>query len=336
MKKNIHLILLALLLAGAVQPLRAQTDGNTWLFRVYEDNDALNIDGNLTDNSYTNGTRFDLFYIKKRPSRFFIDRLLPKAGDSSLNVYGFGLMQIMVTPNDISLPYDQTDDYPYSGALFFTHTLYSYNSKKNYSFMTELVAGIRGPASLAEPFQKLIHRLINAQEPMGWRNQLGTSPLININITAEKKLFGLGRFAELIGGAQLSAGSMLDAFTFYPLLRIGKMEPYFNGYFSQYSSSRAPGTHKRKSQFYVFAKPETKLVLLNALVHGDKPDAEEPYPPADQSTQRRIRHRMEAINFGAVFARGHFSIAYTQTHSTEYNKGLYHHNVGNVSVYFSW
>ena len=129
---------------------------------------------------------------------------------------------------------------------------------------------------------------------------------------------------------------MLDAFTFYPLLRIGKMAPYFNGYFSQYSGSHAPGTRRRKSQFYVFAKPETKLVLLNALVHGNKPHVEEPYPAADKSTQRRIRHRIEAIDVGAVFAYGHVSIAYTQTHSTEYNKGLYHHDVGNVSIYFSW
>jgi len=325
------------MLAGIVQKPEAQTDGRAWLLRVYEDNDFLNLNGNGTDNAYTNGTRFDLFYTQQRPPRFFIDRLMPKAGDSSLNVFGFGIMQIMVTPNDITVPYDQPNDYPYSGALFLTHTLYSYNSRRHYSLMTELVAGIRGPASLAEPAQKAMHKAIGGDKPMGWRNQLGTSPLVNINVTAEKKLLGLGHFAELIGGAQLSAGSMLDAFTFYPLLRIGKMEPYFNGYFSQYSTSRAPGSKKLKSQFYVFAKPETKLVLLNALVHGDKPHAEEPsIPPGGTSTQRRIRHRIEAIDIGAVFARGPFSISYTQTHSTEYNKGLYHHNVGNISLYFSW
>ena len=185
-------------------------------------------------------------------------------------------------------------------------------------------------AYLAEPAQKAIHGIISSDEPMGWRNQLGTSPLVNINVTAEKKLLGLGRFAELTGGAQLSAGSMLDAFTFYPLVRIGKMEPYFNGYFSQYGGP--------KTQFYVFFRPETKLVALNALLHGHKPHAEEPYnpPSSDRSTQRRIRHRIEEIDYGFVLARGHFSIAYTQTHSTEYNKGLYHHNVGNISLYISW
>jgi hypothetical protein len=172
---------------------------------------------------------------------------------------------------------------------------------------------------------------------MGWRNQLGPALLLNINVTAEKKLWGLGRFAELIGGAQLSAGSMLDALTLYPLLRIGKMEPYFNGYFSQYGSSPVAGTQKRKTQLYAFLRPETKLVLLNALVHGSKPHATDPYaPPTDQSTQRRIRHRIEAINYGAVLTHGRIGIAYTQTYSTEYNKGLYHHSVGNISLFISW
>ena len=39
---------------------------STHLFRVYEDDDFLNIRGNGTDNSYTNGLRFDFFYTKKK------------------------------------------------------------------------------------------------------------------------------------------------------------------------------------------------------------------------------------------------------------------------------
>ncbi len=335
MKRNLHFISLAfLLLAPGAGGLQAQSGNNTRLFRVYEDNDFLNIKGNGTDNAYTNGTRFDLFYSKKHPSRSLIERLLPRAGDSSVTLFGWSLMQIMVTPNDISKTYDQPDDYPYCGALFATHSLYSYNAKKHYSFQTELVAGIRGPASFAEQSQKAIHGLINYQKPMGWQNQLSSSPLVNINFTAEKKLLGLTRFAELIGGAKLSGGSMLDAFTFYPLVRIGKMNPYFDGYFSQYSSSGGKG---KKTQFYLFFQPKTSFVLRNALVHGDKPHAEA--PPLDsipESSVRRIRHRLEDISFGGVFSHKNFSIAYTQTHSTEYNKGLYHHNVGNISLYFSW
>jgi hypothetical protein len=335
MKKNTSLVAifsLFLAVSGFAQP----SSEPTRLFRVYEDNDFLNITGHGTDDSYTNGTRLDLFFTKQHPSHFLLDRVMPHAGDSSVNVFGYGVMQLMVTPNDLSKVYDQPNDYPYSGALVATHTLYSYNPKKTYAVLTELVAGIRGPAALAKQAQTLIHSWINYQKPMGWRNQLGFSPLVNINVTTEKKFIGWRNYAELMGGAQLSGGSMLDAFTFYPYLRIGKLTPYFDGYFSQYTGINTPQHRHNKTQYYAFLRPRTSFVLLNAMVHGDKPDAI--LAPGEEETAsiRRIRHRLENIDFGGVLARGRFSIAYTQTHSTEYNKGLYHHNVGNISLYFSW
>jgi hypothetical protein len=306
------------------------------LVRIYEDNDFLNITGNGTDNSYTNGTRLDFFYSKRKPSRFFIDRLAPKAGDSSINIFGWGLTQLMVTPNDISTPLYQPDDYPYAGALYVTHSAYSYNAAKKYSFRTEFVAGIRGPASFAKETQTFIHSVIQYQEPMGWNNQLSTYPLLNINFTAEKQIFAISNFIEVIGGAQLDAGTFVDAFSFYPLIRIGKMVPYFNGLFSQYGSWYNKGK-KIKTQFYLVVKPASTFVLHNALLHGERMNVtDNPGDDGEKATGRRIRHRLTDIQFGAVLAHGNFSISYMQTHSTEYNKGLYHHNWGNFSLYYRW
>jgi len=321
-----------LLLTGYVYGQDSLPSG---IFRVYEDNDFLNITGNGTDNSYSNGTRFDLFYSKKKRPRF-IDRLMPKAGDSSINIFGWSLMQIMVTPNDISTPQYQPDDYPYAGALFITHSLYSYNAVKKYGFRTELVAGIRGPASFAKEFQTLFHSVIHDRKPMGWNNQLNTYPLLNINFTAEKQLLAVGNFIDVIGGAQVEAGSFTDAFSFYPLIRIGKMAPYFTGYLNQYGSYYKKGK-KVKTQYYLIVKPASTFVLHNALLHGERMNEDD---LADGNTpkasQRRIRHRLTDIQFGAVVAHGNFSLSYLQTHSTEYNKGLYRHNWGNISVYFRW
>jgi len=131
----------------------AQNEEPHAIFRIYDDDDFLNIRGNGTDNSYTNGLCFDYLFTKEKPSRFFIDRWLPKTGNSSINVFGWSLTQLMYTPNDIKKTGYQPDDYPYAGALYVTHSLYSYNSQKKYSFQTELIAGIRGPASLAQELQ---------------------------------------------------------------------------------------------------------------------------------------------------------------------------------------
>jgi hypothetical protein len=168
---------------------------NTHMFRLYEDNDFLNIRGKGTDNSYTNGTRFDLFYTKKKQSRFFIDRLMPKAGDSSINIFSWSLAQLMVTPNDISTTQYQPNDYPYAGALFAAHSLYSYNAERNIvsRLNWSLVFAVR---FLAKQSQTLIHSFIHYQKPMGWDNQLKTYPLFNINFTAETQFLAIGNYLK--------------------------------------------------------------------------------------------------------------------------------------------
>lgn len=306
---------------------------STHIFRVYEDNDFLNVRGNGTDNSYTNGLRFDLFYTKKKQSRSFINHLFPKAGDSSINFFGWSLTQLMVTPNNITVTQNQPDDYPYSGVLYITRSLYSINPIKKFSFQTELLAGIRGPASFAREFQTLVHSIIHYDKPMGWDNQLKTDPILNINFSAEKQLLSLGNFMDVIAGGQLDAGSYLDAFSAYALVRIGKMAPYFNGYFSRYGSFYRKGK-KNKTQFYFVVRPENTFVFHNSLVHGERMNQNAVV--ADKGDMRRIRHRIEDIQFGSVVAHGNFSISYLQTHSTEFNRGLYHHNWGNISLYFRW
>ena len=329
-------LLVGIMVLSGINKLLAQSGEPTRIFRLYEDNDILNIRGNGSDRSYTNGLRFDLFYTKKHPSRFFIDRWLPGAGDNSVDLFGWGIMQKMVTPNDLSKTENQPNDYQYAGVLYLTHTLFSYNPSRKYSFQTEIALGIRGPASLARETQTLVHKLTNLQEPMGWDNQLETKPLANISFTAEKQLLRFGNFIELNGGAQLAAGNMLQAIGFYPMIRIGKMTPYFDGFMSQYSTDRSAKKGKR-SQFYLLFKPVTTFVLRNALMHGESMSADK--PDRDGSTEtsnRRVRHRLSEIEYGAVFTHGKFGISYTQTHSTEYNKGLYHHNVGNISLFLSY
>ncbi len=312
----------------------------TRMFRVYEDNDFINIRGKGTDNAYTNGTRFDLFYTKNKASRFVIDRNMPKAGDSSINIYGWGLMQAMFTPNDITKTAYQPDDYPYSGALFATHTLYSYNPREKYSFETELVLGVMGPAAFAKQTQVFLHRLIHYQRPMGWANQLGNDPLININFTAEKKITALKQWVEVIGGAQVFYGTMMNGVTIYPLIRIGKMTPYFNGYISQYTTGDQKATKRRRGvQAYFIIKPEAEFIFTNSLLEGGL-FANNTYEDNGKSITKKPYNDLQKIvyslNFGAVVASGNFSISFIQNSSSAMMKGTYSHEVGNISMYFSW
>jgi len=336
-----------------------QPDTPTHMIRIYEDDDFINIWGQGTDNAYTNGTRLDYFYTLQHPSRFFIDKILPKAGAGSVNTYGWGIVQLMYTPDDLTSKAYNPHDYPYSGALFASHTLSSYNPIKKYSFQSELVLGVIGPAALARPTQTLVHRLEGYDLPEGWGHQYSNDLLLNINVTVEKQLAQAGNGLEIIGGSQISAGTMQNSLTVYPLIRFGNMAAYFDGFLSQYTSTGLNKQGNRKGQFYFFVKPAAQLIFSNAMVQGGvfthnpnihagdgnpkppdttggqtsttaepPPPAALPYPPIN---------KLEAsLTYGAVFNSGNFSLSLSQITSSAQLKGLYCHQTGNISLYFSW
>ena len=309
----------------------------TELFRFFFDDDYFNFSGRGTDRAYSAGTRLEVFYKENKPSHFFLDRAMPKAGDSSVNVFGWGMMQIMITPDDISRTDFQPNDYPWSGALFATHTLYSYNEQKKYDLQTELDMGIQGPAALAGETQDYVHRLIHYRRPKGWDNQFGNSPYVDVSLTAEKQLLGFQGLIEVIGGGQVVAGTGMNAAAVYSLIRIGKMTPYFKGFLKQYSSMGS----RKKVQFYFIFKPEMQYQLTNALFEGglfsSKPSM---VVKTGKSTQVETYHPLNPVlysfTFGPALVINHFTISTTQTSITRYLKGLYDHTYGNVTLYYSW
>src|SRR5258706_7291019 len=266
MKKYLLLGLLAQVLAVGTHELFAQ-NASTKLFRAYWDNDFFNIRGKGTDESYTNGVRFDLFYEKPRPPRFSPDRLLPRTGDSSVNIMGWGFGQCMMTPRDLSRTDYQPSDYAYAGALAGVRSLYSYNPEKKYSFQTEVMFGVRGPESFAAQTQIFIHRLIGDGRPMGWNNQLGTKLILNINFTFEKQLAHYRNAVEVIGGGQSYTGTLFNGLSTLAMLRIWEMTPYFNGYISQHASGdRATIIKSNRLQAYLIIRPGAGIVINNEML----------------------------------------------------------------------
>jgi lipid A 3-O-deacylase len=333
------------------------------MVRISEDDDFINIWGNGTDNAYTNGTRVDYFYKPDRPSHSLLDKWMPSAGDSSINIYGWGVTQLMYTPDDINSSAYQPDDYPWSGGLFATHTRYSYNAERHYDFQTELVLGVMGPAALDREMQSLVHHIINYIQPTGWGHQYSNDLLLNVNFTAEKQLASIGSAVTVIGGGQVYAGTMQNGAAIYPLILIGKMDPYFNGFFSQYSSPGREGQHKRW-QLYGFIKPELQLFVTNALLQGGifskNPNLKQPPPDgktpgvssnasSNSSNQdnadngagqpqpyHSLQHLLTSIDYGAVLTHGRFGISFSQNVSEAMLKGLYCHDFGNISVLYGW
>jgi len=311
----------------------AQTNERRHMVRVYEDNDLLNLIVSLTDLSYTNGSRIYFFYDSHLKKNSFLYKVLPTAGDNSTNIFGWGLAQLMVTPEDISKPEYQPDDYPYAASLFATSSFYSYNPKKKFSYQSELLVGIRGPQAGGRQTQNAIHAFSNSEEPRGWGNQLDTQLLLNLTFTAEKNLLSWNNIVELNGGIQTRVGSLMDAVLVYPVLRIGKMSPYFDGFLDQYGTYRQQG-RRVKMQYYLVVKTTASFVAYNSMLKGTRANVEKEHVASE--SQLPVAHHVLDMQVGAVIAYGNFGISYLLTRSSSYDKGMFEHRYGTLEVYYRW
>ena len=331
MKTPILLVTTFLLTAVKFQPLAAQ-EKPSYLMRAYWDNDLFNVRGKGTDEAYTNGFRFDLFYLQRKSPRTFIGRVLPLAGDSSINIRGWGMGQMMMTPRDLQRTDYQPYDYSYAGALVGMHSLYSYNAKKRYAFLTDVSLGVRGPRSYTAQTQIFIHRLIGDELPRGWSNQLPGQLIANVSFTAEKQVLRSNTLTDLILGGQVSAGTLLTQTNLFINWRIGKLSPYFNGYISQHSSRRKVKGHDERFQVYLIVRPSTGITIDNDMLN------EHPRLPSDANAGAvpSVQRWNFNLDCGVEVSIGSVGFSFIQKSLSPMLTGMPRHEVGNISFYCSW
>ncbi|MES2371468.1 MAG: lipid A-modifier LpxR family protein [Bacteroidota bacterium] len=307
------------------------------LFRFYYDNDFINVLGKGTDHQYTGGIRLDYFYAKKETSPSLLNKWMPKAGAGAVNTYGWSLMQMAYTPDDLKKTEPDVNDYPYSGGLFLVHTFHSSDPVNKMMIQTELIGGVIGPYSYAAETQEGIHRWIHYQLPMGWNYQMGTDLLLNLNLTAERSLWEAGKWLEVNAGGNIRLGTMEDAANIYGLIRVGKMNAYYDGYLSQYGSPRA--NKPNRSQMYLTIKPGLSITAYNAFLDGGVFTGRSNYyrvahnDVRPYTTEKGIHPFADAA---LVYSSGKISVALAQKIMPSLLKGFSPHAVGNFSFTVSW
>lgn len=159
--------------------------------RIEYDNDLLV----NSDNKFTNGfsvqwhsdvaTSWDGVGV---PRWMKFGRHLPAMQSSNLyNRVGLAIGQNMQTPNDLAASHVIVDDVPYAGTLGFEMNWIAFDDDTFGGYA--LIVGVVGPASGAEATQKAIHKMIGAEKPMGWDNQIPDEPAVNFNGMFKKKIF---------------------------------------------------------------------------------------------------------------------------------------------------
>jgi hypothetical protein len=179
-----RLLALALLLAGSAGAQESR-------FLTYENDDFFG-----TDRYYTNGIQLTgrhLADTRGPRMRSLTDRLcrvFDCAGDQLLftqNSFG----QLMYTPNDITTTRYQSWDRPYAGLLYVQRDYLFLSPSGEVLTTLSAQAGLTGSLSLAEPTQKLVHRLVDRPEPRGWDHQVGNSLAFVLAVEKRAALPGL-------------------------------------------------------------------------------------------------------------------------------------------------
>lgn len=329
MRYNLRSFPLLLFLLGMVLPVKAQ---EKHMFRVYEDNDVINVFTKATDKAYSNGTRFDYFYVPKKKLSGFGHALMPKAGEGSINTLGWGFMQIMITPTHIERAIPEPGDYHYSGSLFLVHTLHSANKRYKFNLQTEWIFGVMGPPAMAKETQTWVHRIIGSQKPMGWDQQLPTDFLLNYNFAFEKNIFSYKEVFDFIGTAEAFAGTMLNGITFSGTLRFGDLTPYFSGFLKQHTSDH-------RLQWFVLVKPGVEFIMYNALLEGgyfNEKWAKAAKSEGEEEDNQAINHLVSRLDFGMGASLNNWTVSFTQKSKSAMIKGLPQHSVGNITLTYAW
>jgi hypothetical protein len=297
----------------------------THQFRLYEDDDFISLKGDGTDEAYSSGLRLEYLFVEQK-THFFLHRLLPLAGANAINTLSVGISHQIYTPHNLDLVEPVPGDYPYAGALFGNYSLHSSNAVKKLNVQTEIIAGVMGPHSYAKEIQQFVHRVIGDEQPRGWNNQLPNDILFNVNLSAEKQLSHVNNWLELMGGATVRAGSMIDAAGLYGIVRVGRMNPYFNGLVDQNSA----GAKNKRRQVYAIAKPAFGYMAYNSLLQGGF------ILKRNAIVSANINRLNIALDYGFTISWHNFSAAIIQKTASSPIKGRKAHETGNITLYFSW
>jgi hypothetical protein len=123
-----------------------------------------------------------------------------------------GLIQLIVTPEDLTMATLQPDDAPYAGVLGVHGSWAAYDNRRLAAL--QLYVGCLGPCSQAEEVQKFVHDDLGpGTHPEGWDNQLEEEWLGNVNFAWRRKLLATAdeRYSSRAWASDLSVGGQVAA-----------------------------------------------------------------------------------------------------------------------------
>jgi len=266
-----------------------------------------------TDKHYTHGTK----YLNIQDNCPTIFNNLYKNRTKQI---GYSLAQHMYAPSDISKKELILNDRPYGGWLYFGVSLYVYSKDKTHMDFIEIDNGVTGSYSLSDKTQKLVHKTIGAQEPMGWKNQIKNE--YGINAIYQKKYKYKHKYFELIPYYGCSIGNVFTYANIGTIFRTGYNIP------NDFGLPRIEPTPKKPSNFgiYYFVDYFPRYVMRNIFLDGNT---------FKESHSIEKENWVQDIKQGISVSINNISFSYGYTYRSREFKNQEHHNEFGMII-FSW
>lgn len=242
--------------------------------------------------------------------------------------HGYAIGQTMYTAKDISLQDPPLDDRPYAGFLYASIGM-AISSGRQLDQLS-LTLGVLGPMSGTEHSQKIIHRIVGSEEPMGWDTQLHNEAGMVLTYQRSwrelKSSTFLGNEVELTPHYGGSLGNIYTYLNTGITLRYGEHLPLDFGPPRIQPSIQGSGFFAARQPFnwYLFAGIEVRAVGRNIFLDGNT---------IRDSRSVDKEHLVGDFQWGAVLTFESFRLSYTHvSRSKEFEVGAESHQFGALSL----
>lgn len=275
-------MLLVLLFAFPGSVLAQQDPGIPDQFGILSVQVENDMWGSGEDQHYTHGTRIS--YLSSEETPAWLVRaagMVPVFSRRGHLRTSYAVGQSIFTPEDIIRKDLIVDDRPYAGWLYGAiglisdHRVRDGNLRSGRLDSLELNLGVVGQSSLAEDTQSIVHNIIGAPEPNGWRHQLhdefGIMLVYDRQWQAQyvSEVYGMG--VDLTPNVGGTLGNVLTSISGGVTLRVGRDLPSDYGPPSIRPSLPGSGFYNPTREFgwYLFAGVEGRYVLHSIFLDGN-------------------------------------------------------------------
>jgi len=264
------------------------------------------------DDGYTNGTGitfgtagFDEFDTSNTSSWIYwlIKNQYISTAPDKTRAIAHMFFQRMQTPMDITVSDFVADDLPYAGLLAWQGTAYAWDA--NVADQLSLYLGLVGPLTQAEQSQKIIHKIVGADEPKGWRFQLENEPVVKIELQRIWSLYrnDANRFQyDVVGLGGVGVGNLETATKGGIAIRWGTNLSASMGAFSLQADRHVnPLAFTSSNDFYFFAGVRVGYVAHDILINGNT---------FTDSHSAPLEHVQNEVATGALWSRNRWAFVF--------------------------